>query len=85
MTSQGRGKRRKALGLDASFIQSASDDTSMQRTPNCENIRLRAYEVYPERGSLPGNELDDGLQADRELSGCVPQESDSVDIEGSGS
>ena len=85
MTPQGRGKRSKALGFDASAIQSHSDDTSMQRTPNYVDIRRRAYEVYLERGSVPGNELDDWLQAERELSGCVPQESSSVDLKGSGS
>jgi hypothetical protein len=85
MTSQGRGKRSKALGFDASAIQSHSDDTSMHRTPNCDDIRRRAYEVYLERGSLPGNELDDWLQAERELSGSVLQESSTVDIEGNGS
>jgi hypothetical protein len=85
MTSQGRGKRSKALGFDASAIQSHSDDTSMHRAPNCEDIRRRAYEVYLERGSLPGNELDDWLQAERELSGSVLQERSSVDIEGNGS
>jgi hypothetical protein len=32
-----------------------------------EQIRLRAYEIYLERGEQPGRELDDWLQAEREL------------------
>ena len=32
-----------------------------------EEIRLRAYEIYIERGEQPGQELDDWLQAEREL------------------
>jgi Protein of unknown function (DUF2934) len=32
-----------------------------------ESIRKRAYEIYLERGGQPGRELDDWLQAEREL------------------
>jgi hypothetical protein len=32
-----------------------------------EDIRRRAYEIYLERGEQPGGELDDWLQAEREL------------------
>jgi len=32
-----------------------------------EEIRLRAYEIYLERGAATGFELDDWLQAEREL------------------
>jgi hypothetical protein len=85
MTSQSRGRRSKALGFGASASQSHSNDFSVKHSPNCDDIRLRAYEIYLERGSLPGNELDDWLQAERELNGRVLQESDSVDIEGNGS
>src|ERR1044071_6457359 len=31
-------------------------------------MRRRAYEIYLERGGQPGHELDDWLQAERELS-----------------
>jgi len=85
MTSQSRGRRSKALGFGASPSQSHSNDFSVKHSPNCDDIRLRAYEIYLERGSLPGNELDDWLQAERELNGRVLQESDSADIEGNGS
>ena len=32
-----------------------------------EEIRRRAYEIYLERGEQPDRELDDWLQAEREL------------------
>jgi Protein of unknown function (DUF2934) len=32
-----------------------------------EEIRQRAYEIYLNRGAAPGFELDDWLQAEREL------------------
>jgi hypothetical protein len=34
-----------------------------------EEIRRRAYEIYLERGEQPGRDLDDWLQAERELEG----------------
>jgi hypothetical protein len=33
-----------------------------------QEIRARAYEIYLRRGAQPGNELEDWLQAERELS-----------------
>ena len=33
-----------------------------------EQIRRRAYELYVQRGSAPGLELDDWLQAEQEIS-----------------
>jgi Protein of unknown function (DUF2934) len=32
-----------------------------------QEIRIRAYEIYLQRGGQPGNELEDWLQAEREL------------------
>lgn len=32
-----------------------------------QKIRIRAYEIYLQRGEQPGNELDDWLQAEFEL------------------
>jgi len=84
MTSQSRGKRDRASQVGASSIQFHSDDSSGNHTPSCEEIRLRAYEIYLERGSLPGNELDDWLQAEHELDGRAPQEGESTDLEGDG-
>jgi hypothetical protein len=58
-----------------------SDDTSGNHQPSCEEIRLRAYEIHLERGSLPGNELDDWLQAEREVNSRAPQRGEATDKE----
>jgi hypothetical protein len=42
-----------------------SKDTA---TPNDEAIAKRAYELYLQRGSVSGHELDDWLEAEAELS-----------------
>jgi len=53
-----------------------SQGTSTQAEPrqvqvdnatHVEEIRRRAYEIYLERGEQPGRDLDDWLQAEREL------------------
>ena len=69
MTSQGSGNRSKASEVGASPIQAHPENASANHTPNCEEIRLRAYEIYLERGSLSGDEIDDWLQAEREIKG----------------
>jgi hypothetical protein len=35
--------------------------------PTREEIALRAYEIFLERGGAPGNELEDWTRAEREL------------------
>ena len=35
--------------------------------PTQEEIALRAYHIFLERGSTPGNEVEDWLQAEQEL------------------
>ena len=41
--------------------------TSAADSPRLEEIRIRAYEIYIERGGQPGPDLDDWFQAEREL------------------
>jgi hypothetical protein len=67
MTLQATGKRSGALEVRANAIQSNAENTSADQAPSREQIRLRAYEIFLERGGFPGNELDDWLQAEREL------------------
>src|SRR6476469_10888474 len=45
-----------------------SKDTA---TPNDEAIAKRAYELYLQRGSVSGHELDDWLEAEAELSAAA--------------
>ncbi len=39
--------------------------------PSDDEISKRAYEIYLQRGSLPGYEVDDWLQAEAELSAAA--------------
>ncbi len=72
MTLQGKGKKNETLEPHTGPVQSRAEDTSANHTPSREEIRHRAYEIYLERGGLPGNELDDWLQAERELDRAAP-------------
>jgi hypothetical protein len=38
-----------------------------------EEIRLRAYEIYVERGRIDGQDLEDWLQAEKELTANIRQ------------
>jgi hypothetical protein len=42
-------------------------NTAAADSPRLEEIRIRAYEIYMERGGQPGHDLDDWLQAEQEL------------------
>ena len=65
-----KGKRNGSSEVRASPLSSHAEDTSAINAPSREEVRLRAYEIYLQRGGLPGNELDDWLQAERELQGA---------------
>ena len=47
-----------------------------------DEIRRRTFETYLERGGLPGNELDDWLEAERELQPAAPAKANGFSIEG---
>jgi len=55
----------------ATKLQRAAPQEPAKVTPRRavtdEEIRQRAYEIYLNRGGAPGSELDDWLQAEREL------------------
>ena len=68
-----RNMKAKNLAADpgkASTSESNSDVRAEQvtRTPTTEEIQLRAYAIYVERGGIHGLDTDDWLQAERELS-----------------
>ena len=44
-------------------------EASVGNAARDEDIRRRAYEIYLARGEQPGRDLDDWLQAERELEG----------------
>ena len=45
----------------------ALESTESPRRPTEEEIAVRAYKIYKERGDAEGNATDDWLQAEREL------------------
>ncbi len=46
---------------------SAASKRVLDALPPEEQIRQRAYEIYIQRGAESGSELDDWLQAEREI------------------
>jgi hypothetical protein len=62
-----KNKRNGNLELRAMSVERRTVETSARSTPSNEEIRRRAYEIYLERGDLPGDEIDDWLRAEREL------------------
>ena len=60
-------KRNGNTGPQATSTQAKTGEASVGNAARDEDIRRRAYEIYLERGSEPGRELDDWLQAEREL------------------
>jgi hypothetical protein len=44
-----------------------SNDQHSGSSPDQKKIELRAYDLYLERGSDPGHDFEDWLQAEREL------------------
>ena len=64
-----KSKRVGTSGSHATTTQAEAPDVSPGNSAREEEIRRRAYEIYIERGTQPGRELDDWLQAERELAG----------------
>jgi len=53
-----KDKRSETLGLHENTFSSRTDDISAYRAPNHDEVR---------RGGIPGQELEDWLQAEREI------------------
>ena len=65
-------KRNRSTGPQGTTTQTAEPGQGpAANAERDEDIRRRAYEIYLERGEQPGRELDDWLQAERELEGGV--------------
>jgi hypothetical protein len=55
-----------------------SKSLTARKSPQPEDIALRAYQIYLERAGAPGNPLDDWTRAERELlsqNGNAPRKS----------
>jgi hypothetical protein len=67
MSVSSKPKRKGITELQATYIQAETREVSVGNSVRDEEIRRCAYEIYRERGEQPGRELDDWLQAEREL------------------
>jgi len=60
--------KAKTIGSTEPRAKTAIEEREALLDPTHEQeIRNRAYEIYLQRGAQPGNELEDWLQAEREL------------------
>jgi len=75
-----KGNKNEAFDARPGSIQPNGEDTSANPLRSRKEIRLRAYEIYLERSGLPGNELDDWLQAERELARAAPRKTTGLPI-----
>jgi len=64
-TSTAKTRRRTAAGTTPQTSDGAGE--TARAVPSPEEVERRAYELYKARGAEPGAELDDWLQAEREL------------------
>jgi hypothetical protein len=58
--------KKKGNGAQAPSVEQ-TEEASVNHGPTQDQIRLRAYQIYLERGGHHGQELDDWLRAEREL------------------
>ncbi len=64
----GRGKKAANPTPQPAAMQVVSETKKNVVPINLEDeIRRRAFEIYQERGSVPGNEHEDWLRAEREV------------------
>ena len=65
MKSQNPGTN--AENIPRSILQSNVPEESRRNGPSLAQIRERAFEIHIERGRIHGCDLDDWVQAEREL------------------
>ena len=62
-------KSKGGTELQPNSALAGAGEASVESAVRTEEIRRRAYEIYVERGEQPGRDLEDWLQAERELEG----------------
>lgn len=67
MSMSSKPNRKRISELQATSTQVKTGEVSIVNSTRDEEIRRRAYEIYLARGEQPGRELDDWLQAEREV------------------
>ena len=67
MRMSSKPKRNEITEPQATSTRAETREVSAGNSALDEEIRRRAYEIYLQRGEQPGRDLDDWLQAEREL------------------
>ena len=67
MSMSSKPNRKRISEIQATSTQVETGEVSVVNSTRDEKIGPRAYEIYRERGEQPSRELDDWLQAGREL------------------
>ena len=67
MRMSSKPNRNQITERQATSTEAETGEISVGNSSRDEEIRRRAYEIYLERGEQPGRDLDDWLQAEREL------------------
>ena len=67
MSMSSKLNRKRISEIQSTAAQVKTGEVSPWNSTRDEEIRRRAYEIYRERGEQPGREVDDWLQAEREL------------------
>jgi hypothetical protein len=62
-----KGTANQNFDVNESSLRPDAGDSAANHALNNDQIRRRAYEIYQERGGLPGHELEDWLQAESEF------------------
>jgi hypothetical protein len=60
-------KRSKAIADMLSSVKTELPPSSTPNQPNETDVAERAYEIYKSKGRVDGDDLDDWLQAERDL------------------
>jgi hypothetical protein len=60
-------RRSASMEAETTSTQATASEVQVENSTREEEIRIRAYKIYVERGEQPGRELEDWLQAEREL------------------
>ncbi len=78
MSMASKPKRNAITEPQATSTQAETGEASVGNSAREEEIRRRAYEIYLERGEQPGRDLEDWLQAERELARGVLRRAQAV-------
>ncbi len=60
-------KPKQSESIESEVVGTDPGEVSVGKSARDEEIKRRAYEIYLTRDGQPGGELDDWLQAEREL------------------